>query len=175
MTTAGWALAALVIIAAVTDLRARQIPNWLTLGGVLAGLALHAWLGGWSGLGASALGFAAGCVLFLPLFALRWIGGGDAKLMIAIGALAGWKPLLVIFLLDAVLGGVAALGYMLARGRVRRTLRNLKLMLVSLLRGRAPYQESAELEAGSAHSAGLPRAVTIALATLIVVWGGGLY
>ncbi len=37
-------LAAVVLLAAWTDLRRREIPNWLTLGGMLAGLALHGWL-----------------------------------------------------------------------------------------------------------------------------------
>ncbi len=174
MAVVTYALTALVLVAAFTDIRAREIPNWLTAAGIAAGFALHGWLDGWAGLGTAGMGFGAACLLFLPLFALRWIGGGDAKLMIAIGALTGWQALLVIFFLDAILGGIAALAMMLWKGRARRTLRNIGILLASVVRGRAPYKETPELEAGTAQSAGMPRAVTIALATLLVAWGGGL-
>ncbi len=53
-------LAALVLAAAVCDIRSRDIPNWLTLGGIAAGLALHPYLTGWTGLkfAGSGLGLA---------------------------------------------------------------------------------------------------------------------
>ncbi len=41
MTPARILLAALVILAAIFDLRTRRIPNWLCAAGFLAGLALH--------------------------------------------------------------------------------------------------------------------------------------
>jgi prepilin peptidase CpaA len=83
-------------VAAWTDARTGEIPNWLTLGAL--GLALvahffagvsftHSWQGGLAGLGASALG-AVLCVA-VPAF-MYWqgaIGGGDLKLFAALGAL----------------------------------------------------------------------------------------
>jgi prepilin peptidase CpaA len=165
-----YVLGATVVLAALSDLRSREIPNWLTLLGILAGFGLHGWLDGMDGLSFAAAGFGAACLLFMPLFALRWLGGGDVKLMIAIGALTGWKTLIVIFVLDAIFGGVAAGVCVLVKGRLRRTLENLGRMLRVLLNGRAPWRESAELEAGSEHSLGMPRAVTIAAATLLVLW-----
>lgn len=164
------ALIALVVLAAASDVRSREIPNWLTAAGILAGFSLHIYRAGWGGAKFAALGFGLACLLFLPLFFLRWLGGGDAKLMIAIGALSGWQMLLVIFILDAIFGGLAAAVLMLVKGRIRRTFLNMGRMIRALLQGRAPWKETPELEAGATQSLGMPRAVTIALSTVLVVW-----
>lgn len=163
-------LAAVVLIAAGSDIRSRNIPNWLTLGGVVAGLAIHPYLTGWAGLKFSASGLGLAALIFLPLFILRWLGGGDVKLMAAAGALAGASNLLIIFIMDAILGGAVALVAVLLKGRAGKTLRNIGRMIAALFRGKAPYEENQELEAGSEKSMGMPRAVTIALATLLVLW-----
>ncbi|GIU73687.1 MAG: hypothetical protein KatS3mg004_0774 [Bryobacteraceae bacterium] len=155
-------LAAVVLIAAVTDLKRREIPNWLTLGAILAGLGLHTWLRGWEGLKFSAAGLGLAALIFVPLFVMRWLGGGDVKLMGAVGALAGAQNMFVIFVLDAILGGIAALVLVIVRGRFLRTLRNIPRMF--------RFQRESELEAGGEKSLGLPRAVTIAAATLLVLW-----
>lgn len=156
-------LIAVVLIAAVTDLKRREIPNWLTLAAILAGLGMHGWLAGWSGLKFAGAGLGLAALLFVPMFVMRWLGGGDVKLMGAVGALAGARWLLIIFLVDAILGGAAALVLVIARGRLKKTLSNIPRLL------RARREE--ELEAGSEKSLGLPRAVTIAAATLLVLWG----
>ena len=63
-------LLALVLGAAVYDVRYRRIPNWLTVGGVLVGLALNAFLGqGRFGLFASSLkGLAIAFVVYFCEF-----------------------------------------------------------------------------------------------------------
>ncbi|QOY91054.1 A24 family peptidase [Paludibaculum fermentans] len=165
-----YVLAAVVLIAAACDIRSRNIPNWLSLGGVLIGLALHPYLAGWTGLKFSAGGLGLAVLMFVPLFVLRWLGGGDVKLMAAVGALAGAGNLFIIFIMDAILGGAVALIAVLFKRRGARTLRNIGRMITALFRGKAPYQETEELEAGSETSMGMPRAVTIALATLLVLW-----
>ncbi|WP_321470819.1 prepilin peptidase [uncultured Paludibaculum sp.] len=164
------ALAALVLIAAFCDIRSRNIPNWLTVGGVVAGLALHPYLAGWAGLKFSGGGFGLAVLMFIPLFVLRWLGGGDVKLMAAVGALAGAYNLFIIFIMDAILGGAVALIAVLFRKRGAKTLKNIGRMITALFRGRKPFEESPELEAGSEESMGMPRAVTIAVATLLVLW-----
>lgn len=156
-------LAAVVLLAAWTDLRRREIPNWLTLGAMIAGLALHSWLGGWQGVKFSAAGLGLAALIFVPLFLMRWLGGGDVKLMGAVGALAGARNLFLIFVLDAILGGIVALVLVIVRGRLLRTLRNIPRMF--------RLERDSELEAGGEKSMGLPRAVTIAAATLLVLWG----
>lgn len=164
-------LAVTVLIAAATDIRKREIPNWLTLGAIVAGLVANPALSGWEGFRLSVMGFLIAAVIFLPLFVLRFLGGGDVKLMGSIGALAGHQNLLVIFLLDALLAAIAAVVLMIVRGRVRQTLRNIGKGIRSLAKGRAPHQDNPQMEAGSGASLGMPRAVTIALASLLVLFG----
>lgn len=95
------------VVAAMTDLASRRIPNWLTFPLLLSGL-IHAFIvGSWAGL---LDGFSAMLLLAFPyviLFFLRG-GGGDAKLMGAIGA---WLGLINGM---AVLGCVCASGVVLA-------------------------------------------------------------
>ncbi len=165
------ALAATVLIAAATDIRKREIPNWLTLGAILVGLIANPILSGWDGLRLSAVGFLIAALIFLPLFVLRFLGGGDVKLMAAIGALAGKDNLLVVFILDAILAGFAAIVMIIVRGRVKQTMRNIGQGLRSLTKGRAPHKDNPEMEAGSEESLGMPRGVTIALATLLLLYG----
>ncbi len=162
--------AALVLIAAFCDLRNREIPNWLTFGGIVAGLAIHFYLSGWHGLQLSSAGLGLAALVFVPIFLMRWLGGGDVKLWAAVGALTGATNLIVIFVFDALMGGVVALIAVITRGRSRRTLHNILRMFSALLHGKAPYRVSAELEAGNEESMGMPHAVTIALATLLILW-----
>jgi prepilin peptidase CpaA len=166
--------AALVLMAAFCDLRSREIPNWLTLGGILVALGVHPYLAGWSGLQFSASGLGVAALMFLPMFMMRWLGGGDVKLMAAVGAFTGPTNLIVIFVFDAMMGGVVALIAIITRGRSRRTIHNIGRMISALLHGKAPHKVSPELEAGNAESMGMPRAVTIALATLLILWAATL-
>ncbi|EJL22211.1 prepilin peptidase [Novosphingobium sp. AP12] len=99
-------LATALLIAAVTDLRRREINNWLT-----ASIALAAplwWLA--MGMGPMAIAFqlALAAVTFVVaclLFATGQMGGGDVKLL---GALALWftpSSFLDLVVLMALLGG----------------------------------------------------------------------
>src|SRR3546814_12359869 len=85
------ALALLLIVASVTDLRSRIISNRLNL--TVAGLAPLWWLACglplWPGMAVQLL---AGLIVFMAfavLFALGCMGGGEVKLL---GALAVWFP-----------------------------------------------------------------------------------
>jgi prepilin peptidase CpaA len=158
------ALAALVLAAAAYDLRLRRIPNWLTLGGLIAGFALHAWLGGRR---EAALGFALAVAVYLPLFLLRAVGGGDLKLMAAVGALAGPPAWMVMFVLTAVLGGVAAVALLVVRGGLGRALGNVLHILGQLARFRAPHRERPELDVASPRAVTLPHGAAIAAGVLL--------
>ncbi len=99
---------ALGAAACFTDLRTREIPNWLTLSGILAGLLWAAVSGGWRGFGLALAGASVGLLSFLLLFVMGGMGGGDVKLMAAFGALVGPAALLKSILWIALLGGVGA-------------------------------------------------------------------
>src|SRR5437763_15114898 len=100
-------LLVLVLIAAVYDVRYRRIPNWLTLLGVVLGVAMNTFLyRGWPGLRFSLAGLALAFGVYVLLYALRAMGAGDVKLMAAVGAIAGWQDWFGIFVITALVGGI---------------------------------------------------------------------
>ena len=149
-------LAVLAALAAAIDIRYRRIPNWLVLAGIVAGFVVNS-------PGFAAAGFGIGFVLYFPLYLLRARGAGDVKLLAAVGAIVGPGNCFRIFVLTAVLGGAIAFGFVLLRGRVRRTLFNVGWILRGLLRFRAPWRENAELDVRSEKAMRLPHAALIAV------------
>jgi prepilin peptidase CpaA len=105
-------LAIALLVAAFTDIRRRQIDNWLNAS-IAAGAPLYWWASGmalWPDI-AWQLGVALLAFAFLAgLFAIRAMGGGDVKLLTA---LALWiEPLWFVRLLIgmAIIGGILTLG-----------------------------------------------------------------
>jgi prepilin peptidase CpaA len=102
------ALAIALLIAAFTDIRRRQIDNWLNVA-VAAGAPLFWWATGLSLWPGVAIQLAIAVVTFFVLaglFALRAMGGGDVKLLTA---LALWMPgvlFLKLLVIMAIAGGV---------------------------------------------------------------------
>jgi prepilin peptidase CpaA len=161
-------LLTLVLGAAVYDVRYRRIPNWLTVAGVLVGLALNAFLDqGRSGLLVSSLlGLAIALVVYFVLYALRAMGAGDVKLMAAVGAIVGWPDWFGIFIITAILGGIMALILVAARGRVKKTFWNVGFILNEMKGGRPAYMRREELDVKSPKALGLPHGAVIAVGTL---------
>ena len=118
------------LIACVTDLRSRRIPNVLTFGAAGAALVYAAVVSGWSGVGAAALGWLIGAVAVIVPFALGGLGAGDVKLLAAMGAWLGPLGALWLALYTGVAGGVMALVVALASGYLRRALSNVTLLLM---------------------------------------------
>jgi prepilin peptidase CpaA len=115
----------LTCMAAVWDWRSRKIPNWLTVPGVVAGVTLHATLGGWHGTVFALKGVGAALALLLPLVLLRAVGAGDWKLMGAVGAFLGWQLFLFVLVGSIFASGIMAGVQMYRVGRVMETFRNL--------------------------------------------------
>ncbi len=118
------ALAIALLVAAFTDLRSRQIGNWLNAG-IALGAPLFWWASGYSLLEIGwQLGVAVAAFIVLAgLFALRAMGGGDVKLLtaLALWIQPAWflKLLVVMALLGGVLTVVLAAWHMI-RGRKER-------------------------------------------------------
>jgi prepilin peptidase CpaA len=103
--------AGLLLMAALHDLAARTVPNWMA--GVLAvlGLALRAVAGG------LLAGLCAGVVVFvLAAICWRrgWMGGGDVKLLAASGVVVPPSLVLSFIAAVAICGGVLAVAYLIA-------------------------------------------------------------
>jgi len=154
---------AIALAGAVSDLRSARIPNRLTYGSLLAGIAVRA-IWGWQGIKGGLIGLLAGGGLFLLLFLLGGLGAGDVKLMAAVGAWAGWPQTVVILLVAAIAGGVLAIGYMLFYKRVRLTLLNVvELARHHLVSGIQPHPQLNVREAGALR---IPYGLAVAMGTL---------
>ncbi|MDG2388719.1 MAG: A24 family peptidase [Planctomycetaceae bacterium] len=103
-------LALFTIWATVSDLKSQRIPNWLTLCGLVAGIAWQVGFHGVAGLGHAAAGFAIGFGTFFVLWMTGGSGGGDVKLMEAIGVWLGFKPTLYVLLISTILVLVLSVG-----------------------------------------------------------------
>lgn len=132
-------------VAAISDVRTRRIPNALVgalfVAGLLENSVLHGWRGAAADVAIVAVVLAAGTVLF----AWRLISGGDVKLLAAAaGALA--YPGAVWFVLATLLcGGLLAVAFALANGKLRSTFANVKAMTYPLLAGAAPARPCASV------------------------------
>jgi prepilin peptidase CpaA len=119
----------LTLLAAWTDWHTRKIPNWLTVCGFIAGIAINSYAHGWNGTKASLEGAGLALVLLLPLVLLRGLGAGDWKLMGAVGAFVG--PVLFVFVLvgSILVSGLMAMILIARTGRVMTTMRNLVVLV----------------------------------------------
>ncbi|MBA3676781.1 MAG: prepilin peptidase [Sphingosinicella sp.] len=122
------ALAIMLLIAAIGDLRTREISNWLN--GAIALLAIPFWwsvgLSFWPDM-AIQIGIAAVIFLiFAGLFYLGAMGGGDVKM---VAALALWLPagaVLNLLVIMSIGGGVLTL-VMLIRHRMKKSGEQLEI------------------------------------------------
>ncbi len=157
-------------LSVVFDLRERKIPNALTLGGLLAALALRFAMepaSVWAGL----LGAGLGLLVALPLFAVGAFGAGDGKLLVAVGAFLGWQGLPAAVLATAVFGGVLSLFSLARRGVLAPALRRMwELALFWITLGR--FGKRRTLDSASGDSA-VPYGVAIA-AGAALIWITGI-
>ncbi|MDR8727522.1 A24 family peptidase [Burkholderia pseudomultivorans] len=153
----------LAIAAASTDLASRRIPNRLVAAGLAGALiaqcALHGVLAGAAGwLAGAATGFG----LLLPFYLLRGMAAGDVKLMLAIGAWVGPAMAFCIVLAAFVVGGIGAVGFAIAHGRLRQTAANVRALIMrrrgrsraTTVDGRGPFESVGTLPYGVAIAAG---------------------
>ena len=116
-------------LACISDLRSRRIPNVLTFGAALCGIAAAALVDGTAGATTSATGWLVGIAIFFPFFALGGLGAGDVKLLGAIGAWVGPSIVIRVGLYSAVAGGVFAIALALKSGYVRTAFRNIGFLV----------------------------------------------
>ncbi len=164
-----WIPATLVAIGAgVFDWRYRRIPNWLTVSGFAAGVAVNTILYRWPGLKAALLGTLLGLGLPLPFVLLRSLGAGDWKLAGALGACLGPRQLLSVLVGTILVAGVMALAVIVWKGRMKQTLVNIAHLLAALFSLRMP---ASELSLDDPQSTKIPFGVAMALTVLFYGMG----
>jgi len=141
-------LSVLLVIASVSDIRHRRIPNWsvLAIGALFVPWAFFVSPGSvLSSLGAAAIALAIG----LGLYAFRIVGAGDSKLLAVVALFAGLSHLPHLLVFTALAGGVIAL--------ISLALRPTRAMVMLHMRGKGDFGR------------GIPYGVAIAIATVCVV------
>jgi prepilin peptidase CpaA len=150
------------------DWRYRRIPNWLTVSGFAAGIAVNTILYRWPGLKAALLGTLLGLGLLLPFVLFRSLGAGDWKLAGALGACLGPRQLLSVLMGTILIAGVMALAVVIWKGRLKQTLLNIAHLLAALFSLRMPaYEVSIE----DPQSTKIPFGVAMALTVLFYGMG----
>lgn len=133
-----------LIVGTITDLRTREVPDWINYSMIAAGIGINALsaliLKDYSIIIYSILGLAVFWMISHFLFYTGQWGGGDAKMLMGIGALLGIKittgfpfidasQMLVAFLVNMVIAGflygLAAAGYIAFMNK-RKFLRRFK-------------------------------------------------
>ena len=153
------------------DLRTYRIPNYLTLGTALAGLAFQAYCSWPERLGERLHGSGPGVFPVVPGVSLGGMGAGDVKALAALGTWLGPALTLTLFFYMALAGGLMAIGVLLYKGLLWAKLRQYWAYLVSWVLFRPTG-----LTAGPAPRAevpGIPYGVAIALGMVTLFWRGG--
>ncbi len=163
------AVFAFTLVAAVTDLRTRRLPNWLTIPALAAALVFHGVTSGLAGLGTALAGFALGFGVLFVLWLIGGGGGGDVKLMGALGAWLGPTSTLLVFFastLFALIGTVVLATLDLLKHGFGPT----RAKYVATGAGKAQRGEAPTSEARARRRV-MPYAAPVALATwLLLVW-----
>ena len=125
------ALGASLIVVSFIDIAIQEIPDEISLPGIVIGLILslgfpqlHLSLSPGAGLWNSALGLLAGGgaiyitgLLGNAVFKKESMGGGDVKLMAMIGAFIGWKLALLTFFLAPFFGAAVGIVIKIREGK----------------------------------------------------------
>ncbi|MBW2973704.1 A24 family peptidase [Candidatus Woesearchaeota archaeon] len=105
----------LLIVGTLTDLKTREVPDWLNYSGIFAGLGLRlmwsVYSFEWHYILEGLLGFGVFFGIAVAMFYLGQWGGGDSKLLMALGALLGLRFSLDSFTVGfivnlAIFGGI---------------------------------------------------------------------
>lgn len=162
------ALATLVAIASVYDIRTRRIPNWLIVVGLGSSLFYQAISGYGYGFTFWLIGLSAGFFFFVPLYVMRAMGAGDVKLMAAVGSFVGGIAAFQTVLLTLLAGGALALLVMLWNRSWKLVFENISLMTANItMAAMTRHLPKAEVPVKSAGN--LPYGVAIAVGTLLYI------
>lgn len=156
------------VIACISDLRTRRIPNVLTFGAAAAGVLFHIATHGWEGAFAGVAGWMVGVAVFFAPYALGGMGAGDVKLLGALGAWLGPVEAIWLALYTGMAGGLIALVWAAVHGYLPQALRNIWMLLAYWrLAGVRPM---AELTLDTGRGPRLAYATSILAGTAATLW-----
>ncbi|HUQ18080.1 MAG TPA: prepilin peptidase [Gemmatimonadaceae bacterium] len=166
---AGAAFTAVLLFAAIGDVRSRRIPNQLVLVLAVLGIIYSAVTRGplWGSLRAIE-GIVVGMGLWIPFYALGWLGAGDVKLVGAAGAWLGPMETIEGSFIAALLGALLALLWMLRSRGLKHAVETLGVAttMPSVLAETSPKI--------SDRRRSLPYSVPLVVGALCAAWLPGL-
>jgi prepilin peptidase CpaA len=149
------------------DLRTRRIPNYLTLGTALSGLAYNLIMHGWSGLLGGLLGLLVGFAFLILPYIWGGMGAGDVKALAALGAWLGPGETVYLFCYMGIAGGLLALGLLCWNGLLWRKIRRGWFTLSNLVLCRSA---GVKAPSGSREDTpGMPYGVAIAVGMALLL------
>ena len=167
---AGLLYSALLVIACITDVRSRRIPNALVLVLALTGFAFSVGMEPWSaGLIRAGGGLLLGFAIWILFHVAGGMGAGDVKLFAAAAAWLGpsgaWRASLVAALVGGVLSLVALIWQRRAREGVERVAMSFSMLSLAPL---------GKIEAEQQKKSYLPDGVALACGALLTAWVPGI-
>ena len=160
---AGIVFSAILVAAAIGDLRTRRIPNKLVAVLALLGIAYSvARAPVIPGLSQAGGGLLAGLACWLPFYALGWLGAGDVKLYAAAGAWLGAARAAEGALIGALFGELLSLIWMAKSHGMKETAQTLGMA--------AATPGMLTPAAGSSKRSTLPYGVAIAFGAIWAAW-----
>lgn len=162
-----WFVTVTLVVAAAIDGWKLKVPNWITFPLILSGWVYSGMAFGWTGVGYSLLGTAAGLAMLLPLYAIGGMGAGDVKLLAGVGAWVWTTVTLYSFCLSAVIGGIIAVAMVAWRQTWQKHQTQFWLILSEIVTIRQP-ERLATIAAGRKSSMLLlPYGIPIAIGTIL--------
>ncbi len=105
---------AVLIIGSCSDLRTREVPDWINFALIFIGVGIHSILAittsSWQPLLSSGVGLGIGIGVAFAMYYMGQWGGGDAKMMMGLGAIIGFdlsNLFLIGFIINAFILGAA--------------------------------------------------------------------
>ncbi len=136
---------ALVLAAAVSDIRTRKVTNRLNMTILLLGLGWRAASLDGGTLVTGVAGVGVGLAVLFPPFAARWMGAGDVKLLAACGMWLGPWGAVLAGLFGIAGGGMLSVAIAMSGGaEVRRSVyQNMSASITTLTAPIAPARAKA--------------------------------
>ena len=163
-------LIVMLVLAVITDLSARKIPNSLVLFGLIASLLGQCFsiqgAGGLNWLAGVAVAFAC----FVPLYILRGMAAGDVKLMMAVGGFLGYPLTVTAVAYSYLAGGAIAICFVLIKGRFKQLIQNLISLIFDRFIKTTSGVDAYDGKVIKQSVGQLPFALAIALGTFVTLY-----
>ena len=162
-------LLVVTVLGAWIDFRRIEVPNWLSVAGVILGVALNQFLFGVHGLMVAGAGLTLAVATYGLRHLLRIAGLDRLKLMAPVGAIVGPNNWLLICVFAVLLGVPIAVLAASSTVRLQRIGATKGLIIREFLQFLPPYHGNDELRLSLHHDIAAPQGSLIAVGALFLL------